>query len=291
MKVFILGANGLIGQHAVRVCEEKKIPYVGTCYSRQADRFIQFNQLNFEEIPKFFNEISPTIVFNAIGLAGGVNFCEANPVIGKRYHVEATKIMVDWCQKNSAVFAFISTDYVFDGTNPPYGEGDQTNPLNLYGEYKLEAEKTIAGKLEKYIIARTTNVFGWDPETQTPNFLMHLINTLKTQDQINVPSFLYGTPTYVGDLSAGILDLILNERFGLYHIVGPGYINRYEWAIKCLKMAGIEGKTIEEIKSPPDNMVPRPLLSHLDNSKFCAHSTIKMKDIEEGLAFFIRSMR
>lgn len=38
---------------------------------------------------------------------------------------------------------YISTDYVFDGRNPPYGENDAPNPLNVYGKSKLEGEREV----------------------------------------------------------------------------------------------------------------------------------------------------
>ena len=38
---------------------------------------------------------------------------------------------------------YISTDYVFDGKNPPYGESDDPNPLNFYGKSKLDGEKVV----------------------------------------------------------------------------------------------------------------------------------------------------
>ena len=40
-----------------------------------------------------------------------------------------------------AFFLYISSDYVFDGRNPPYGEDDVPNPLNVYGRTKLEGER------------------------------------------------------------------------------------------------------------------------------------------------------
>lgn len=291
MKYLILGANGLIGKAAVRICRTQGIACTGTSYSRGNDELEVFDLLDFEAMPDFFDRISPNVIFNATGLAGGVNFCEQNPSTGRLYHVDATRVMVEWCANNNCAFAFISTDYVFDGTQPSYKEDDKTNPLNAYGTYKLEAERIIEEHLKKYVIARTTNVFGWDPETVTPNFLMHVVQTLEKQDTIKVPSFLYGTPTLVDGLAAGMIDLLNNRRYGLYHIVGSGYINRYEWAKKLLEMAGMSDKGIEEIKTPPPDMVPRPLLSHLDNAKFCAASNVKMHRIEDGLQVFIEKMR
>lgn len=43
----------------------------------------------------------------------------------------------------NATVLFISTDYVFNGTTPPYNEDSETNPPNDYGLSKLEGEKCV----------------------------------------------------------------------------------------------------------------------------------------------------
>ena len=38
---------------------------------------------------------------------------------------------------------YISTDYVFDGQNPPYHHDSPANPLNDYGISKLDGENVV----------------------------------------------------------------------------------------------------------------------------------------------------
>lgn len=37
------------------------------------------------------------------------------------------------------------TDYVFDGTSPPYTPSSRTNPLQLYGQTKRDGELAVLG--------------------------------------------------------------------------------------------------------------------------------------------------
>ena len=42
-------------------------------------------------------------------------------------------------------YAHSLTDYVFDGTSPPYTPSARTNPLNLYGRTKRDGELAVLG--------------------------------------------------------------------------------------------------------------------------------------------------
>jgi len=54
--------------------------------------------------------------------------------------------------KQNIIFVYISTDYVFDGTNPPYKSDAQTNPLSKYGKTKLKGEEVTRNSSESILI-------------------------------------------------------------------------------------------------------------------------------------------
>lgn len=59
--------------------------------------------------------------------------------------MDCNKIIWYILESIGAWVLYISTDYVFDGTSPPYNEDAKPNPLNKYGQSKLEGEKITLG--------------------------------------------------------------------------------------------------------------------------------------------------
>lgn len=49
--------------------------------------------------------------------------------------------MAKVCAEKDIKLVYISTDYVFDGSSPPYKVDATPNPLNKYAETKLAGEK------------------------------------------------------------------------------------------------------------------------------------------------------
>jgi len=120
---------------------------------------------------------------------------------------------------------------------------------------------------------------------------MYLYQTLGEGKEFNTPSFLWGNPTYAEDLVKAVMELLEKEVFGLYHIVGDGYIDRYSWAVKFCEMAGLDKSKLIEIKNPSPNMVPRPLLSHLDTGKVKALIKTQLHGVDEGLQRLVEEMK
>lgn len=287
----VIGANGLIGRRVGVSLAREKMGWTGTRNKRNEDGLVPLDITDAAGVSRVFTEYAPKTVFLCANLAGGVNFCEKNPGPAWDFHVGATRDIGGLCRKTGATLVFISTDYVFDGTKGPYGEGDATNPLNLYGKLKLEAERWIEGNLERYLIVRTTNVFGWDPKTATPNYMMQLYRTVTEGRPFNAPSFLWGNPTLASELADAMVELCRKGAKGVFHVVGSSFIDRYDWAMKACDALGLDPALIREIKEPEPAMVPRPFRSWLSTEKFTDLCGRGLSRVEEAMEKFKREMR
>ena len=212
-----------------------------------------------------------------------MDYCEFNPKECKQFHLTATINIGLLCKQYQSRFVYISSDYVFSDNERPVKEDDKTYPLNVYGQMKLASEKWICEHLDHFIIMRTTNVYGWDPYTITPNFIMNLYNNVNANQVFKAPSYLWGNPTYVGDLVKAMYELSQLQVNGIYHVVGDDYINRYEWALKVCKLFNWNINNVKEISSPPLTSVPRPRNIQLSNEKVKNTININLHGIEYGL--------
>jgi dTDP-4-dehydrorhamnose reductase len=277
-QVLVTGKNGLVGQNIANTLKAASERPLGTVYSRARPGDIVLDITKFDQVKALFEKTKLSAVFHCVNMSGGVNRCESEPELAGLYHLDSVKNLVDLCVSRDLPFVFISTDYVFDNNDKPVKENHSTRPLNIYGQLKLEAEKYIQGSGVRSIIARTTGIYGYDPDTQTPNFFMQVLRNLQKGKQMTVPSCLYGTPTNAESLAQVLVDLYQRREWGLYHIVGDEYLNRYEWAQMVAQKLNYDEKLIIESK---DQIVAvnRPENLRLDNSFFKQKTDIRIKTL------------
>ena len=64
-----------------------------------------------------------------------------------QFNVDVTEHLAKISKDMNIFMIYISTDYVFDGKNPPYQENATRNPLNLYGMLYLLACSQLVSTL------------------------------------------------------------------------------------------------------------------------------------------------
>lgn len=162
-------------------------------------------------------------------------------------------------------FVFFSTDYVFDGSpeNPgPYTEDAIANPLSVYGRTKLEGEQSILAAHPTALVLRTTTVYGPDP--QGKNYLYTLSRVLREGKKMLAPTDQLATPTYNADLAAAAIALVARKQTGLFHVAGPDFLSRYDFAIAACKILNLPTATLQPITTPElAQKAARPLLGGL----------------------------
>ena len=78
----------------------------------------------------------------------------------RRLNVTATRALAEAMNEHGGRVLYISTDYVFDGAAPPYKWDDKPNPVNAYGQLKLEGEECVLKACEENVVLRVPVLYG-----------------------------------------------------------------------------------------------------------------------------------
>ncbi len=234
--VLITGANGLLGQKLVRdfhphyqviACDL----HPQSCLSLP---HLSYESLNITDRPQLGFQIShyrPEVIINAAAYTD-VDGCEIHKDEAWAVNVGGAKNLVNLCKKQKIKLIHLSTDYVFNGENGPYSEDDPPDPVNFYGETKLESERVIQDSGIDFLIIRTNVLYGFGKSVK-PDFFLSLLDRLSKNEKIKIVTDQFNNPTLVDNLSLCIFEMVEKDVSGVYHIAGSEYLSRYDFAVKA----------------------------------------------------------
>jgi dTDP-4-dehydrorhamnose reductase len=279
MRILVTGASGFIGRTCLEQFGSDQV--VGTFHSRPGADLVRADLLDAVATRRLVEELRPEAVVHCAARPS-VDWCEQNPDAARRLNYEATLNVLDAARPVGARVAFISTDYVFDGEAGPYAEHASTRPINVYGRLKLESERAVLADSDRHLVARTTNVYGFDP--QSKNFLMAILPTMARGEAVSVASDQYGTPTLVADLCSVIRTLLGRDTGGVFHVAGPDYLNRVEWALAAAAAFGLPPGTVRGAATVNlDQAARRPMRAGLLSARLCAERVEAPRSLADGL--------
>ena len=216
--VWITGAGGLIGneilQHAPEFFPGAKI--IG----------LQRNELDLTDFPKVrerFQQDQPDSVFHCAALSKSPA-CEANPHLAWKINIEATAHLAHLAA--AIPFFFFSTDLVFDGARGNYSESDSVNPLNVYAETKVAAEKIILAN-PKHTIIRTSLNYGNSPRGDRA-FNEELFLAWQRDETVKFFTDEFRCPIPAEITARAVLEIATKNATGLFHLAGSERVSRWE---------------------------------------------------------------
>lgn len=266
-RVLVCGGSGILGREMCKLLQERNIPYIGTYFTRSFENGIKIDINNPSVI---FETYRPTVCINCI-VERTVDTCENNWSNTKKVNIDFVDVLAKLCNTYGTHMIHISTDYVFDGQEPPYTKESRPNPLQNYGISKLISEYRVH-KNQFYTIVRTPVLYSVAPLHESAVTLIGkkvLDQTTITTEDDELPRH----PVFIPDVCVFLLKIMTEKMFGIYHFSNSEpAVTKYQ----ILQMiSSFLNKTTRHVsRSFAGHSASRPYDTRLEGE----YSTTKLKD-------------
>ncbi|MCI5167452.1 MAG: dTDP-4-dehydrorhamnose reductase [Candidatus Electrothrix sp. GM3_4] len=284
MNILITGAGGQLGQDCLTVMGEEPAVVHGRT-SKQLD-ITQPEQVLLE-----IQTLRPDVVVNCAAYTA-VDKCESEQEACWAVNAQGAANLAESCAACGSRLIHISTDYVFAGNKSvlePYTETDPVGPLSAYGKSKLAGEQAIAGKMDDFLILRTSWLYGMGGN----NFLKTMLRLAMADPErtIRVVNDQYGSLTWTMTLARQIKLLLASELTGIAHATAENSSTWYAGAKYFLQSMGVAFSLEPCLTAEYPTPALRPANSTLENISLKGHNINLMQAWQQDLDAFVELYR
>ena len=288
MRILLFGKNGQVGWELQRSLSP--LGEVIALDSKSEDYCADFT--NLSGLAETVRQIAPDVIVNAAAHTA-VDKAETEQELAQIINAGAVAVLAQEAKLLDAWLIHYSTDYVFAGHGTkPWKETDSTGPLGVYGATKLAGEQAIQRSGCKYLIFRTSWVYG----ARGNNFAKTMLRLAKERNSLTVIDDQVGAPTgadLLADVTAHTIRAVQAspELAGLYHLVASGETSWHGYASFVIETAQKMGQNlnmaVENISPVPTSAFPtpakRPSNSRLDTHKLQTKFALTLPDWQAGV--------
>jgi dTDP-4-dehydrorhamnose reductase len=274
-KNLITGANGQLGTELRNLLDERGVAY-------DAFDAKDMDITDQQAVDAKFDALKPAVVYHCAAYTAVDKAEDEGKQVNWRVNEDGTRNVAAAAKRVGAKLVYISTDYVFDGTNSDeYQVDDPTNPKNEYGKAKLAGERAVKEKTDDYYIIRTSWVFG----KYGKNFVYTMLRLAKDHDKLTVVDDQFGRPTWTRTLAEFMTYLVDHEEpFGTYQLSNENSCSWYEFAKEILKDQDVEVAPVPSEAYPQKAYRPRHSIMSLSKAEETGFEIISW---QEALAKFL----
>ena len=271
MTWLVVGANGQLGKSVSKVLDGRGIDFI----ELNRDQGSISNQ---EFVRKFVAQIQPKVIVNCAAWTD-VDGAEVNEEDAKLVNADAVGYLAEAARHCDAIFAHVSTDYVFSGAgNEPWKEDGFKQPLSVYGRTKAAGEDLLfITPGESSYIFRT----AWLYSAYGKNFAKNMVRlALKDSAEVSVVMDQIGQPTFTGDLANQMVESIIQRiPFGIYHGTNSGQTSWFEFAQEIFRLVDADVGRVKPVTSEAfPRPAKRPAYSVLGHDKWKDSGVEEMRD-------------
>lgn len=311
MKVLVTGVAGQLGHDVMNELAKRGYEGIGSdiaeSYNGIQDGtpvvsmpYVQMDITDKASVEKVLTEVNADAVIHCAAWTA-VDLAEDEDKKDKVHAVnaEGTKNIAEVCKKLDSKMVYTSTDYVFNGQGEEPWQPDckDYQPLNVYGQSKLDGELAVSETLDKYFIVRIAWVFGKNGN----NFIKTMLKVGKNHDKLRVVNDQIGTPTYTFDLARLLVDMIETDKYGYYHATNEGgYISWYDFTKEIFRQAVEQGHTeygedritVDPVSTAEYGVskAARPFNSRLDKKKLVENGFTPLPTWQDALGRYLKEL-
>ncbi len=124
------------------------------------------------------------------------------------------------------------------------------------------------------------------------NFIKTMLKLGKKLPELRVVNDQSGTPTYTYYLASLLVDMIITNKYGYYHVTNEGgYISWHDFAIEIFKQANYDTK-VTPVATEEYGLykTARPFNSILDTSKLVENGFKPLPTWQDALARYLKEI-
>jgi dTDP-4-dehydrorhamnose reductase len=272
-RVLLLGSGGQLGMQLKAALLRPDCDFVDVIALSR--RELDFTDL--DAIRTAIRQAEPEIVINAAAYTA-VDKAEQEPELARVVNAAAPSLIAEEVNKTKGWLIHYSTDYVFNGSGTePWRETDETGPLSVYGQTKLEGERGIAATGCQHIILRTSWVYA----AEGRNFLHTMLRLGRERDLLKVVDDQVGAPTSAEAISRATMVVLSHlgaggdatDKSGLYHLTCKGATSWFGFA-QGIFTEFASRQNCPEVLPIPSEAYPTPA-HRPKNSRLCCDKFVE----------------
>lgn len=243
----------------------------------------ELNVSREEAVRTYLEECQPDLVIHCAALSN-TSYCEQHRDESHRVNVQGTVRVAKACKLTGAKLVFMSSDQVYNGTPMlgPLKEEEVLQPVNIYGQHKLECEQRTQWNLPDSVGLRLTWLYDLPGSRlkQNSNILVNLQKAYNEGNTIEVATHEYRGVTYVWDVVRNI-EKAFSLPGGIYNFGSENSLNSHALHLKAAELMGLK-QFSEWILPDEDRFREEPRNLTMDGTLIRQHG-IRFLDSIEGM--------
>ena len=275
-KVAITGSTGLVGSRIVELLS----PYF-EFIPLTSERCDITNQ---DQVHACLKDLRYDLFLHLAGYTN-VDKAEQEPTVAMKLNRDATGYLVEEVTSKKKPFIYISTDFVFDGLQPPYTETSAPYAVSTYGQSKLEGEKKVGSHGMIVRIAYPYRA-AFEQKKDIVRTLKFLMEQGKQLTMINDSLMV---PTFIDDIAHSLRGLMDNYSPEIFHVVGANALSPFDLGVQIARTFGLDERLVGQISFEGyfAGKATRPRYCDIRSTKALPYA---MHTLEEGLTIIKKQL-